>query len=34
MLTVTDSAKTELTKLLGSATAQNKQLIIYFQGYG
>ncbi len=34
MLTVTDNAKTELGKLLGATTAKDKQLVIYFQGYG
>ncbi len=34
MLTVTDNAKIELNKLLKSATAKDKQLVIYFQGYG
>jgi hypothetical protein len=34
MLVITDSASTELKKVIGSKEAENKQLIIYFQGAG
>lgn len=34
MLEITNNAKNELTKLLQSEDAQNKQLVIYFQGFG
>lgn len=34
MLEVTDIARDNLLKVLDSETAQDKQLIIYFQGFG
>ncbi len=34
MLEVTDIAKEELSKVLNSESAKDKQLIIYFRGYG
>ena len=34
MIEVTDSAKVELTKLLETEQALNKQIVIYFQGFG
>jgi hypothetical protein len=34
MLAVTDTASTQLQTVMGSAQAQGKYLIIFFQGYG
>jgi hypothetical protein len=34
MLSVTDSASTQLSLVMNSAQAQGKYLIIFFQGYG
>lgn len=34
MLEVTDIAKEELTKVLTSETAKDKELVIFFRGYG
>ena len=34
MLEVTDIAKEELTKVLTSENAKDRQLVIYFRGYG
>ena len=34
MLEVTDIAKEELTKVLAAETAKDKELVIFFRGYG
>ena len=34
MIEVTDNAKDELVKLLETEQAINKQIVIYFQGFG